>query len=78
MNGYHLILKATESDKKKYLLPKEEDLEILDKSKRLEKLSLTDEDKYLVKLIKTQLLENWRKPLLRELNLLLQKYRVRP
>ena len=78
MNGYHLILKATESDKKKYLLPKEEDLEILDKSKRLEKLSLTDEDKYLVKLIKTQLLENWRKPLFRELNLLLQKYRVRP
>lgn len=74
MTKYSSLFEITKSEKKKYLLPKKEDIEILDKSKRLEKLPLTDQDEYLVKLIKTQLLQNWRKPLIVELDRLLKKY----
>lgn len=77
MKRYTPIFEATSSDKRKYVLPEERDFEILDKCKRLEKINLTKEDKYLVNFIKTQLIDDWRKPLLKELNLLLKKYSIR-
>lgn len=67
--------KVTPTEKKKYVLSLDTDFEILAKCKQLEKLKLTKEDKRLVKLIKTQLEENWRKSLLRMLNQLLKKYK---
>ncbi|MBI3103459.1 hypothetical protein HYZ05_00805 [Candidatus Daviesbacteria bacterium] len=64
MKKYNPTFKVTTSDKKKYVLPEYRDFEILDKCKRLEKSKLIQEDKHLVKLIKTQLIDDWRKPLL--------------
>lgn len=66
--------KITSSEKKKYVLSTDEDFEILNKCKTLEKLKLTPEDKRLVKLIKTQLKDDWRTPLIITLNQLLKKY----
>lgn len=68
-------LKITSSEKKKYVLSKDADYEILDKCKRLEKLKLTKEEKFLVKLIKTQLEKDWRKPLLKMLKQYFKKYK---
>jgi len=51
------------------------DFEILAKCKQLEKLNLSKEDKFLVKLIKSQLEYDWREPLIRTLNKLLRKYK---
>ncbi len=65
--------KLTPSEKKKYVLPTDTDYEILDKCKKLEKMKLTKEERFLVKLIKTQLEADWRKPLLKVLNKLLKK-----
>lgn len=63
--------------KLKYLLPTERDVKILEKCKQLEKLRLSNEDKTLVKLIKAQLEDDWRKHLLKKLGLLLRKYKKR-
>ena len=74
MNKYTPFLKVTAYDKRRYLLPEDRDYEILDKCKRLEKLQLSRKDRKLVEFIKTQLIKDWRKPLLDELNNLLKKY----
>ena len=66
--------KATAQEKKRYVLRTHADLEILASCKILEKLRLAKHDKELVKLIKTQLKKEWRKPLLQQLNKLLKKY----
>jgi len=63
-----------QSEIKKYVLLTNKDVEILITCKRLEKINLTKEDRSLVKLIKTQLEEDWRTPLKIELNRLLRKY----
>ena len=65
--------KATPSEKKKYVLSTNIDFEILSKCKQLEKQKLSKEKKYWVKLIKSQLEDDWRRPLLRALNRLLKK-----
>jgi len=49
------------------------DYEILSKIKELEKKKLEKEDKEIIKLIKTQLERDWRKPLLVKLDKLLKK-----
>jgi len=67
--------KPTNLEKKRYLLPEKRDLEILGKCRKLEKNKLSKQEKYFVKFIKTQLLKDWRKPLLKELNKLLRKYK---
>ena len=61
--------KVTLSEKKKYVLAKDADFDILAKCKQLEKLRLTKGEGLLVKLIKTQLEDDWRKPLIRKLNI---------
>lgn len=67
--------KVTQSEKKKYVLSTDTDFEILEKCKQLEKLNLSKEDKFLVKLIKSQLEDDWRKSLIQTLNKLLKKYK---
>lgn len=66
----------TKSELKQYVLSTDEDFEILGKIHKLEKIkNLKKEDRFLVKLIKTQLKLEWRKPLLSTLNKILSKYR---
>ncbi|MFA4831572.1 MAG: hypothetical protein WC862_04080 [Patescibacteria group bacterium] len=59
--------------KKKYLLPTKRDREILEKCEMLEKNKLSKQDKFTVKLVKSQLEDDWRAPLLRVLNKLLSQ-----
>ena len=59
---------------KEYLLPNEEDYEILSLIKTLESKQLPDHDKEIVEIIKTQIKDEWRKPLLEKLKQLTQKY----
>ena len=68
-------LKVTIAEKKKYVLSTNTDFEILAKCKKLEKLKLTKEDRFLIKIIKAQLETDWRKSLLNTLNKLLKKYK---
>ncbi len=65
----------TRVEKKKYLLLKETDFGILARCKELENIRLTNGDSFLVKLIKTQLEEDWRTPLLKALKRTLKKHR---
>ncbi|MDD5626495.1 MAG: hypothetical protein PHW01_00555 [Patescibacteria group bacterium] len=65
----------TPLEKSKYVLATDIDFEILAQCKKLEKLHLTSGDKILVQLIKSQLEDDWRKPLLKILNQLLKKYK---
>ena len=64
----------TEQEEKEYLLPNEEDYEILSKIKTLEDKNLSHHDKEIVELIKTQLKDDWREPLLERLRQLTQRY----
>lgn len=67
-------IKITLSEKKRYVLSTDTDFEILSKCKKLEKLELKKEDKILIKIIKAQLEDDWRKSLIKMLNELLKKY----
>lgn len=64
----------TEEEEKEYLLPNEEDYEILSIVKTLGNKNLSEKDKEVVELIKTQLKDDWRGPLLDKLRQFLQKY----
>ena len=60
---------------KKYLLPTDDDVKILNKCNELETLNLSKDDRELVEFIKTQLEKDWRTPLLEKLGTLLKKYK---
>ncbi len=64
-------LKFSKAEEKKYVLSTDEDYEILSKTKKLEKSKLDKSGMELVRLIKTQLELDWRKPLLKKLDWLL-------
>lgn len=66
--------KITQVEAKKYALSTDTDFEILAKCKQLEKLNLSDDDRKQVRLIKTQLEDDWRGSLLELLKSLLRKY----
>ena len=68
-------IKISPLEKKKYILSANTDFEILEKCKKLEKLKLNKSDRDLVRLIKTQLEDDWRKYLLSTLNKLMRKYK---
>lgn len=68
-------LKVREKDKKEYVLSTNSDYEILEKIYRLEEERLSGRDKKLVRLIRTQLRHDWRNPLIKELNKLLERYK---
>lgn len=61
-------------DRRKYILSTDQDYEILDKIYKLERRKLSDKDKALVRLVRTQLEHHWRTPILEFLNRLLKKY----
>ncbi len=61
-------------DRKRYILSTDEDYLILGKIYELERKKLSDKDKALVKLVRTQLEHHWRTPIIRFLNRLLKKY----
>jgi len=61
------------ADRKRYVLSTDQDYEILGKIYQLEKMKLSDNDKALVKLVRTQLEHHWRAPILKFINQLLKK-----
>lgn len=67
--------KVTNKEKKIYVLSTDKDYGILAKCKELEKLKISKEDRLLIKIIKSQLEDDWRGHLLKKLNKLLQKYK---
>ncbi len=66
---------VTPTEKRRYVLATDDDFKILAKCKRLERLKLSKQDRTLVKLIKTQLEDDWRPRLITALNRLLRRYR---
>ncbi|OGG45131.1 hypothetical protein A2673_01990 [Candidatus Kaiserbacteria bacterium RIFCSPHIGHO2_01_FULL_50_13] len=63
------------ADKKKYILSTDTDLEILNIIYELEKKKLSEQDKILMNLVRSQLEHDWRVPLLALLSQLLKKYK---
>ena len=61
-------------DRKRYVLSTDQDYEILGKIYELERKRLSDKDKALVRLARTQLEHHWRTPILKFLTRLLKKY----
>lgn len=66
--------KFSAKDQKKYVLATDDDYLILGKCKELEKKNLSQNDREIVALIKTQLEDEWRKHLIIALNKLSRKY----
>lgn len=64
----------TKTEKKKYVLSIDKDYEILFKIKQLEKMDLNKQEKSMVTLIKSQLEQNWRTGLMKELDKIVRKY----
>jgi len=69
-------MKIIKEGTKKYIIDEKRDLIIYKKIKLLEKKKINEQDKKLVKLMKTQLEGDWRKYLLVELNKLSKKYKA--
>lgn len=70
-------VKVSPTEKKKYVLSTNTDFEILKRCKQLEKSKLKKDDRFLIKLIKSQLENDWRKYLLKNLDKLMRKYKIR-
>lgn len=64
----------TENEEKEFILPNEEDYEILSGIKALENKQLSKEDEGIIKLIKSQLQEDWRTPIRTKVLELTKKY----
>jgi hypothetical protein len=62
-------------DKKRYVLKEKRDYEILEKIYVLEEQPLSPQDREVVQLIRTQLEDEWREPLIKYLNELAEKYK---
>lgn len=65
----------TAEDEDPFVMPQERDYAILAKVKELESKELNEQDKETVDLIRFQLIDDWRQPLLNKLSRLLEKYR---
>lgn len=61
-----------------YVMGDERDYEILSKLKKLETKTLSEEDKRVVALIKTQLIDDWREPLIRTIDELASNRNIKP
>lgn len=68
-------LQLTPYEKRNYVLKDKEDLKILAKIKKLEKMKITDADREIILLIRTQLKDDWRTPLINYLNKMMRRYR---
>ena len=69
-------MKITLYEKKNYGFKEPRDYKILAKIKEVEIKKLSKSDKEIVKLIRTQLKDDWRADLIKELNKLLKKYKI--
>lgn len=67
--------KLTSYEKKNYVMKDRKDFLILSKIKQLENTKIDRKDREIIRLIKTQLKNDWRTPLIVYLNKLLIKYR---
>ncbi|MBI2147997.1 hypothetical protein HYU19_06040 [Candidatus Woesearchaeota archaeon] len=67
----------TLAEKKRYVLSTKKDHLILYKIKQLEKLRLTEPEKFIVQLARTQLERDWRKGLIKALDHILKSARRR-
>ena len=66
-------MKITAYEKKNYIFKEPRDYKILIKIKQLERKKLNKNEKEIVKLIRTQLKDDWRADLIQKLNKLLKK-----
>ena len=64
----------TLAERKKYVLSTKKDIYMLATCKELESKILSPEDKRLCRLIKSQLEEDWRKPLIKIIKDIAKKY----
>lgn len=67
---------VTKSDRKRYTLKERRDVHILVLCKFLLRQRLSAGDRNEVKLILSQLVDDWRRPLVVELNVLVRKYQL--
>ena len=65
----------TKVEKRNYVMSTHEDYEILSEVKKLEKLNLNKEEKFIVKFVRSQLELDWRKELVKELNKMLARHK---
>lgn len=70
-------LKVKEKDLQRYVLSTDQDYEILGKIYQLEGKELSEDDRKLVKFIRTQLEHDWREALLNTLRRLLKGYHIK-
>ena len=68
-------ISSSKSEKRKYVMSTDVDYEILEKIKFLERRNLKKEDAVFVKFMRSQLEQDWRKPLLKMLDKILSKYK---
>lgn len=68
------IVRTTQKERKRYALKEVRDYIILAKVKFLESRKLLKRDRDLIRLLRTQLERDWRKPLIKFLDKLLKKY----
>ncbi len=64
---------ASVDEERRYVLSTDQDYEILNKIHQLEQRELSEADRTLVTLIRTQLEADWRTPLIRKLDELLEQ-----
>ncbi len=75
MHDVNSIPDITKYEKNNYVFNEPRDYKILIKIKELERKKLTKSDKEIVKLIRTQLKDDWRADLINYLNKLSTKYK---
>jgi hypothetical protein len=66
-------MKLNEFEKRNYVFKEKDDFVILSKIKRLEEKRLQPTEKEMVKLARSQLKRNWRTPLIRFLDKMMEK-----
>ena len=71
-----MTIKISKYEKRKYVLSTKKDLKILNKIHEVEKIrNLNKDEKFLLKLIRTQLEHDWRTPLMKTLDKILKRRR---
>ena len=68
--------KVTPEEEKNYVLSVDDDYKILNKIHQLEKKKLSQEDKRFIQFIRTQLERDWRKPFIKILDEMFERYRL--
>jgi len=67
----------SKDERSKYVMSVDRDFDILKKVKLLEKLNLNQQEQFITKFIKTQLEYDWRRWVIKELDKILKKYKIK-